>query len=225
MNEKIRSFIEFLYCNCSKISDAKPFNEYLALKSFADAIGGEVYTNERNILIYEKLKNYADFLPYGKYQLRFKGVGELYIKQLLEEPIRSLADSNHKVKHHCRKNMFLTDEYFICKQCCPICSSSQRGCPLHCCTDCWKNLAIMSNINVNKIPILRIGKLSKKRTTELLNQLESVIKNNTDYKVKLKNRSVGYLHYTYDIVKFLYLTYEYNVDSIKPMIDALLRNA
>lgn len=219
MDEKIRFLIESLYCNCAKIQDAKPFNEYLALKSFADSVGGTVYTNERNARILDRLREYSDFLPYGRYQLRFSGVAQEYLEQLFEKSLNKLTDVNAKVKHYCGASK--SCEYFICKRCCPICASSQRGCPLHCCTECWKNLSTMSRIKVDKIPIKRIGKLSKKRKIELTNQLDTMILQNVDYKIKLKNKSTGYLHSTYDVIKFIYLTYEYNIDTIKQLIDAL----
>jgi hypothetical protein len=223
MNGKTRFLIESLYCNCGKTSDSKSFNEYLALKSFANSIGGEVYTSDRNLIISKLLSEYTDFLPYGKYQLRFKGVAQLFLERLFQGTISPLSDVTSKVKHHCRPTA-ISPEYFVCKRCCPICALSQRGCPLHCCTECWKNLATMSHININKIPMTRIGKLSKKRKGELTDQLNSVIKHNPDYTTKLKNRSVGYLHGTYDIIEFLYISYEYDVDTIKPMIEALTRS-
>lgn len=219
MNADIRLLIELLYCNCSKLNHARPYNEYLALKSFASAIGGEIFTNELNTKIDTLLKDYVDYLPYGKYQLRFKGAAKLFLDLIFETELPELKDVNACTKYS-KKQKPTVSEYFVCKSCCPVCKSSARGCPLHCCTLCWKYLALMSLVNVNKNR--RVIKKVKQRNA-LISHLKDLIKSDQEIIGLNVTTTEGYLHSIYDVVLFLYLNYEYDDAEIKRIILALMQ--
>jgi len=217
MKETVRMIIERLYCNCSTLEDSPIYNDYLALKSFATAIGGSVHTSERNMKYDILLKDYVDYLPYGKYQLRFRGAAKEYIDSIMETQIEKLKDVNVGIVHSNRLKP-KQDEYFICKHCCPICKDSSRGCPIHCCTTCWKYLSIMSRININQKK--RVIKNNKRRNA-YTNSLNAIINSTEEFLDIKTSGSSGYFHSLYDLIHYLYLTYDYLEEDIIRVIRAL----
>ena len=217
-DKTIRKIIERLYCNCNETDDSIAYNDYLALKAFANSIGGEVYTSERNMRFDAILSISADYLPYGKYQLRFKNAAKLFMDKIICESVSKLKNNNSYIYSNKLKNK--RDEYFICKSCCPVCKDSARGCPLHCCNLCWKYLSIMSKIEITRPE--RVIKNNKHKIA-LINNLNEIIKSNEEFVCIIMNGSQGYLHNLYDVIVFMYLSYDYNDVSTENLIKALLR--
>jgi hypothetical protein len=212
MNSRKETLIENLYCNCIDNAEYDHINECIAIANFAKAIGGEVYFGQRDKIIMDALAEFSDYLPGGKYELGFNNAAKHFIDESLEIPLSPLTYKSRKVYFDAKG-----EKYFICKDCCPICRSASRGCPLHCCRNCWASLHKLDSLGRELKCELRVKPLKKSAIAQFIDE---AARNPLIPNGKKLSASKGYLHNNFDIALYLYREYELSAELCTELIIA-----
>jgi gamma-glutamylcyclotransferase (GGCT)/AIG2-like uncharacterized protein YtfP len=226
--KKIIRFIERLYCKCGNNSLYKNYKEYLGMKEFAKAIGGEYYS--ANIVfesLDKKIEKYGltEFLPGKKRQLVLFGeLGISVLRKLYPEAtLESMAATTTKNICIPSSTWYGRQDkiYYLCKNCCDICRFQTKGCTIHCRNTFCDYLSLMSTLDVSKL-IQRQDKVSDKNIKKFHEYIAKIFGKNKQLK------STGYIRSYLDIAVYIYLRYDVGFEealsAITPLLDQNIPN-
>lgn len=221
MSQRELYIVEGLICNCTNNKDYDHINELIALKRFADATGSALYLGKQDDRLLKCLAEYDNFLPGGKYQPGYTHAAKVFMDDLIDETTLPLT-RNQGTYFSCHEGDSPNREkYFICKNCCPVCRNSSRGCPLHCCTLCWEYLHKLDT--VSKLYTFKFRSVSVKKAaiTDLVSTInkDATIPNSA----KLRHNK-GYIHNSLDVAVYLYTLYDINYEVCKSIVSILETN-
>lgn len=212
MNSRKESLVENLTCRCVNNVDYDRIRDCITLRNFATAIGGELHMSPADDRVIKALSDYNDFLPGGSRELGYRYAAKEFIEDMLEMAMYPVANKGIQFTN---TDVAKEVKYFICKSCCPVCRTSTRGCPLHCCKTCWASLHKLDQISKDLTLTRRSRQLKKKQITDFIHDVV------TDVNIVGGSKltpSQGYLHNDLDIALYLYKTYEMESAEVRKLI-------
>lgn len=212
MNSRKESLVENLTCRCVNNSDYDRIRDCITLRNFAAAIGGEFYMSSADERVIKALSDYNDFLPGGSRELGYQYAAKEFIEDMLGTVMYPVTNKGIKFYN---ADVVEGKKYFICKSCCPVCRTSTRGCPLHCCKTCWSYLHKLDQISKGLMLTRRSKQLKNKQITDFIHDVVTDVNITGGSKL---TPSQGYLHNDLDIALYLYKTYEIASDEVRKLI-------